>query len=193
MFRFTLKWIFRLGLAAFLIGGSIGAIAWFYPEKLLCVDSGPVRGDVLVVLGGGLHERPVRAAQLFQQGVAPRVLISGAGDDGINRQLLIQNGVPAGAIEVEGKSMTTQENARFTIERLRAEKVRTVVLVTSWYHARRALKTFEHYAPDITFHIRPSYYAFDRADWPRTGNARRMRLEFLKLPGYWLRHGVNPF
>jgi uncharacterized SAM-binding protein YcdF (DUF218 family) len=192
VFRFTLKWLFRIGLAVFLTAGSIAAMAWFYPEKFLCVDSGPVRGDVLVVLGGGLHERPVRAAQLFQQGVAPRVIISGAGDDGINRQLLLQNGVPARDIEVENKSMTTRENALFTIERLQTEKVRTVVLVTSWYHARRALKTFEHYAPDIQFYVRPSYFAFDREDWAKHGNARRMRMEFLKLPGYWIRHGVNP-
>lgn len=193
MFRFALKWFFRIGLAVFLIAGSIGAIAWYYPEKFLCVDSGPVRSEVIVVLGGGTHERPVRAAQLFQQGVAPRIIISGAGDDGINRQLLLQNGVPPGVIETEGKSMTTRENALFTIERLRAENVKSVVLVTTWYHARRALKTFEHYAPDIKFYVRPSYFAFDREDWPKQGNGRRMRLEFLKLPGYWIRHGVNPF
>ena len=188
-----LKWVFRLGLALFLMAAAIAAVAWFYPEKFLCVDSGPVRGDVIVVLGGGMHERPVRAAQLFQQGVAPRVLVSGAGDDAINRQILLQHGVPAGAIEVEGQSMTTQENAVFTIKRLRSENVRTVVLVTTWYHARRALRTFEHYAPDIKFYVRPSYHAFDREDWPKQGNARRMWMEFLKLPGYWIRHGVNPF
>jgi uncharacterized SAM-binding protein YcdF (DUF218 family) len=193
VFRFALKWLFRTGLTVFLILGVFAAIAWYYPEKILCVDSGPVRGDVIVLLGGGLHERPTRAAQLFQQKVAPRVIISGAGDDGINRQILLQSGVPADVIETEGKSMTTRENALFTIERLRAERVRTVVLVTTWYHARRALKTFEHYAPDIKFYVRPSYFAFDREDWLKPGNARRMRLEFLKLPGYWIRYGVNPF
>jgi len=175
------------------MAGSVAAVVWYYPEKLICVDSGPVRGDVLVVLGGGLHERPVRAAQLFQQGVAPRVIISGAGDDSINRRLLLENGVPASVIEVEAKSATTRENALFTIERLRAENVKTVVLVTSWYHARRALKTFEHYAPDIQFYSRPSYFAFDREDWLKHGNGRRMRMEFVKLPGYWIRYGVNPF
>jgi uncharacterized SAM-binding protein YcdF (DUF218 family) len=101
--------------------------------------------------------------------------------------------VPAGSIEVEHKSVTTFENAKFTIERLRAEGVHSVILVTSWYHSRRALKTFERYAPDMKFYSRPSYYAWDRADWTKNGNARRMRWEFLKLPGYWIRYGVNPF
>jgi uncharacterized SAM-binding protein YcdF (DUF218 family) len=168
-------------------------VAWLYPEKFLCVDSGPVKGDVIVVLGGGLHERPERALELFRQQVAPRVLISGAGDDWYTQNLLLGGGVPAKALEVEGKSTTTRENALFTIERLRAENVHTVILVTSWYHSRRALKTFEHYAPDIKFYVRPSYFAFDQAEWSKHGNGRRMHLEFLKLPGYWIRYGINPF
>jgi uncharacterized SAM-binding protein YcdF (DUF218 family) len=171
----------------------VAVVAWFYPEKFLCVDSGPVAAEVLVVLGGGVHERPVRAAELFQQHAAPRILLTGAGDDGINLSILRKKGVPLGVIERESDSLTTCENALFSIQRLRAQHVRSVILVTTWYHARRALKTFEHFAPEIKFYSRPSYYAFDRGDWSKPGNFKRMRLEFLKLPGYWLRYGVNPF
>ena len=168
-------------------------VAWFYPEKFLCVDSGPVSADVIIVLGGGQHERPQRAAELFLQHAAPRVIISGAGDHEINRQILIRAGVPAAAIEVESESATTRENAKFAIKLLRAEKVRKVILVTSWYHSRRALVTFRHFAPELTFYSRPSYFGFARDEWKRTGLGRRMRLEFLKLPGYWIRYGVSPF
>jgi len=111
----------------------------------------------------------------------------------INLSILLKDGVPRGNIERESDSLTTRENAIFSIKRLRAQHVRSVILVTTWYHARRALKTFEHYAPEIKFYSRPSYYAFDRDDWSKPGNFKRMRLEFLKLPGYWLRYGVNPF
>jgi len=168
-------------------------IAFFYPEKFLCVDSGRVSADVIVLLGGGSHERPERAAELFKAQAASRIIISGEGDDEINRQLLIQAGVPAGAIQLEGKSRTTRENAEFTVKLLRAEKVRRVIIVTSWYHSRRALKCFEHFAPEIKFYSRPSYFAFAREDWTRLGISKRMRVEFLKLPGYWIRYGVNPF
>ena len=185
--------IFRTVIGFSLVLTPVALVGYFYPEKFLCVDSGPVSADVIVVLGGGLHERPERAAELFRQRAAPRILITGAGDDEINRAILRGQGVPAGAIEVEGDSTTTRENAEFTLKRLRAEKVHRVILVTTWYHARRALKTFEHYAPEMTFYSRPSYFAFDREDWSKPGNFRRMRLEFLKLPGYWLRYGVNPF
>jgi uncharacterized SAM-binding protein YcdF (DUF218 family) len=188
-----LKWIYRAFKYIALPIVLIAAVAYAYPEKFLCVDSGRVSADVIIVLGGGVHERPIRAAELFKQHAAPRIVLTGEGDDETNRLLLIHNGVPRNVIEVEGDSHTTQENAIFTIKRLRAEHVRSAILVTSWYHARRSLKTFEHYAPEIHFYARPSYFAFASEDWKRTGTTKRMRLEFLKLPGYWLRYGVNPF
>ena len=170
----------------------VGA-AYFFPQDILTVDSGMAKADVIIVLGGGSHERPLRAAELFREKAAPRIIVTGEGDDEINRELLIQGGVPATVIQVEGKSQTTRENAEFTIKLLRAEKIHSAILVTSWYHSRRALKTFEHFAPDIKFYSRPSYFAFARADWRKLGIIKRMRLEFLKLPGYWIRYGVNPF
>jgi uncharacterized SAM-binding protein YcdF (DUF218 family) len=187
------KWVFRAAIVIVLLTVSVAIIAYFYPEKFLCVDSGKVSADVIVVLGGGSHERPERAAELFKQRAAPRILISGEGDDEINRQLLLQAGIPANAIEVESKSMTTRENAEFTIKLLRVEKIHSAILVTSWYHSRRALKTFEHYAPELKFYSRPSYFAFARDDWKKLGINKRMRLEFLKLPGYWIRYGICPF
>ena len=187
------KLIFKITRWVLFIALLIGLVAWFYPEKFLTVDSGPVAAEVIILSGGGSHERPLRAAQLFQQHAAGRIIITGAGDDGINRQLLIANGVPARAIEVENKSTTTRENAEFTIQRLRAEKIHSAILVTSWYHARRAEKTFAHFAPELKFYSRPAYFGFAREDWKRCGINKRMRLEFLKLPGYWLRYGINPF
>ena len=187
------KIIFYTVTTAVLLVAAIVLTALYYPEKILCVDSGPVKADVIVVLGGGTHERPERAAQLFKQHAAPRIIVSGAGDDQINRRILMQNGVPPEAIQIEPNSTTTFENAEFTVPMLRGQKVHSVILVTSWYHARRALKTFEHLAPDLKFYSRPSYYAFTYEDWKRTGNGRRIRLEFLKLPGYWVRYGINPF
>lgn len=173
--------------------GTLVAVAWFYPEKYLCVDSGPARAEVIVVLGGGFHERAERAAELYRRQAAPRIIVSGAGDDVVNRQILVRNGVPGSVIEMEGQSKTTYENAAFTARRLQEEKVRSVILVTSWYHARRALKTFEHCAPDVKFYVRPSYVGFDRGEWRQHGYGRRMHMEFLKLPAYWFWYGVKPF
>ena len=165
----------------------------FFPQPFLTVDSGPVAGDVIVVLGGGSHERSVRAAELFKAHAAPRIIVSGAGDCEINRYLLVAAGVPTKAIELENRSRTTQENAQLTIKLLREEKLKRVILVTSWYHSRRALACFRHYAPEIKFYSRPSYSASARADWSHNRIGSRIRLEYAKLAGYWIRYGVCPF
>jgi uncharacterized SAM-binding protein YcdF (DUF218 family) len=187
------KWILRIALALAVLFLALAAVAFFLPQKLLCVDRGPVKADVIVVLGGGLGERPERAAELFKEHDAPRIIVSGLGDCEINQRILLKAGVPAKAIQLEDKSRTTRENAEFTIELLRAENVHRVILVTSWYHSRRALACFEHYAPEIQFCSRPSYFANARADWPHKNVEHRIYLEYPKLAGYWLCYGVRPF
>ena len=180
-----------LALAALFL--ALAAAAFFLPQQLLCVDSGPAKADVIVLLGGGLGERPARAAELFREHAAPRIIVSGFGDCEINRRILLKAGVPANAIQLEDRSRTTMENAGFTIQLLRAENVHRVILVTSWYHSRRALACFEHEAPEIQFYSRPSYFGFARTDWPHKKIERRIYLEYPKLAGYWLRYGVQPF
>jgi uncharacterized SAM-binding protein YcdF (DUF218 family) len=106
---------------------------------------------------------------------------------------LVAAGVPANAIELETQSRTTMENAQFTIQLLREEKLTRVIIVTSWYHSRRAVACFRHYAPELKFYSRPSYFATARADWPHNRIGSRVRLEYAKLLGYWIRHGVCPF
>jgi len=171
----------------------IAAGLLLFPQMFLCVDSGPAKADVIVLLGGGgTHERPEYAATLFLGHAAPRILISGAGDDEINRRILIKEGVPARDIELEGKSRTTRENARFCAAMLQGEKVHSAIIVTSWYHSRRALKTFEHFAPAIKFYSRPAYFKYKHSNWSRDFS-RRVYLEYVKLPGYWVAYGVWPF
>ena len=192
----TRKWFLKISLALLAFFLLLAIVAFFSPQWFLCVDSGPVKGDIIVVLGGGLHERPERAAELFRERAAPRIILSGLGDCAINRRLLIGAGVPAGVIEMEDQSRTTQENAIFTIQRLRKSNslpAKHVIIVTSWYHSRRALACFRHYAPDIQFYSRPSYFAYARADGSRKGIANRIRWEYAKLFGYWARYGIWPF
>jgi uncharacterized SAM-binding protein YcdF (DUF218 family) len=187
------KWFFKTTLVLLGLLLLLAVAAMVFPQPFLCVDSGLVKADVIVVLGGGSHERPGRAAELFKEHAAPRIIISGRGDCEINRRLLLAAGVPADAIEMETQSRTTRENAQFTTKLLREEKVTHVIIVTSWYHSRRALACFRHYAPELKFYSRPSYFATARADWPHYRIGSRVRLEYAKLLGYWIRYGVCPF
>jgi uncharacterized SAM-binding protein YcdF (DUF218 family) len=171
---------------------ALAVVAIVFPQKVLCVDSGAVKADVIVVLGGGSHDRPERAAELFKQRAAPRIIVSGFGDCEINRRLLMEEGVPRNVIEMEDRSRTTKENAQCSIKLFRKEKLNRVIIATSWYHSRRALATFQHFAPEIKFYSRPSYFDFAQKDWPRNFT-KRIYLEYAKLPGYWICYDVWPF
>ena len=166
--------------------------AILFPREILTVDSGLVKADALVVLGGGSHERPRRAAELFKQGAAPRVICSGLGDCDSNRQLLIRAGVPAAAILTEEKSRNTHENAEYSIALLRAQHLKSAIIVTSWYHSRRAWRSFQKAAPEIRFYSRPAYLGYSGKDWNILGMRRYIKSEYLKLAGYWVRYGVCP-
>lgn len=199
-----------------LVMGLVLLLAWLFPQQILCVDSGPVRGDLIVVLGSGASERPVRAAELFREGVAPRILVTGQVDARYYRDILLRKGVPPAAIQLEQASRSTYENAKNSVAMIRRAGQGTdaaaanpapqtngsslnttpparIILVTSWYHSRRTLKTFRHVAPDITFYSCPSYYAYSRSDWEREGVKKYIWKEYPKLLGYWLVHGVCPF
>lgn len=194
MLKWPQKKMVRRGLVAAVGLLAIALLAAFlFPQQLLCVDSGNVQADVIVVLGGGARERPDQAAELFRSGAASTVIVSGQGDFASNRQILVAEGVPPSRIHVEPKSNSTKQNAQYSISLLRELGAKRVIIVTSWYHSRRALHAFQHYAPDIQFYSRPSYYGYPRTQWSREGLKGYIRAEYVKLAGYWVYYGVCPF
>jgi uncharacterized SAM-binding protein YcdF (DUF218 family) len=184
--------ILKIFLALFALLVLLAVVAWFLPQQFLTVDSGPVKADVLVVLGGGGTERPARAAELFKQGAAPKILVSGHGDCEWIEQFLKMDGVTNAAITLESQSRTTRENAELSIPLLRQMGAHRVIIVTSWFHSRRALACFEHYAPDIKFYSRPSYLDYSEAKWNQKGISGNLKSEYVKLLGYWVCYGVCP-
>ncbi len=122
--------------------------------------------DVILVLGGGLRlpkypaktvqlgsgsDRYWHAAQLFRQGKANSILLTGGNvykQDGVKgeahyaAEILRDWGLPASAILIEDKSRTTQQNFLNSLSMLLEEKANSVILVTSAYHMPRALQDF---------------------------------------------------
>ena len=166
----------------------VGAL--IFSKSLLCLDSGPPQhADAIIVLGGGVFDRPAHAAELFKAGFASRIIVTGDGDCDENRLALVARGVPQSAIEVECRSRTTWENARFTEPLLKAAGAKRVIIVTSWYHSRRALNTFRTAVPTIEFTSAPSYHS-DRQRLRTT--VSRIYKEYAKIAWYWARWGVPP-
>lgn len=182
--RFALRW---LALCALIL-----VFGWTVAPLLLVEQSGPRSAEAVVVLGGESRSRPARAAEVWRESGATWVLVSGSGDSSEVRRELIRAGVPEGTILLETESTSTLENARFSVPHLREKTVKEAIIVTSWYHSRRALHCFRHSAPDLVFHSRP----VPRPAWswshPTTLELRRITSEYLKTIYYWLVHGVGP-
>jgi len=165
-----------------------------FSRQILTIDSGDVEADAIVVLGGGEGQhRPERAAELVAKGRAPLVLVSGAGDFDLNVNRLEKAGLSASAIMVENRSRSTLQNAQFSIPLLRKMGAHRVIIVTSWYHSRRALKCFQQLAPDIQFASCPSYWGNPYEEWYGRDIGGYLVVEYAKLLGYWVCYGVSPF
>ena len=162
-------------------------------HRLLIVSVPMSRADAIIVLGGEPLARPTEAARLYQQGVAPRVFVTGTGDAGECKRVLMGAGVPAKAITLETKSTTTYANATLLKPLLEGAKVNSALIVTSPFHTRRALATFRKVMPGIHFGVTGASIGWWSRPEGRGDLNRFVWLEFLKTAEYWVLYGVQPF
>ena len=104
------------------------------------------KADAFVAISGGdTSARTAQAIQLYKDGWAEFLVFSGAALDksgpsnaeAMRRQAL-GAGVPSVAILVDETSETTKQNAANTTNLFERRNIRSVILVTSAYHQRRA-------------------------------------------------------
>jgi uncharacterized SAM-binding protein YcdF (DUF218 family) len=119
----------------------------------------PVELSSLVLLGCrlGRHGAPsataarraTRAAEAYRAGVSAHILAcggkawSGVRETDALCGFLLQAGVPESALEREGWSRSTRQNAHFAAKLLLPRGVRRIGLVTCDWHMARALRCFE--------------------------------------------------
>jgi uncharacterized SAM-binding protein YcdF (DUF218 family)/glycosyltransferase involved in cell wall biosynthesis len=163
-------------------------LAFAFSKNLLCIDSGPAQAQVIIILGGEGAPRALQALKLFRAGAAPSIIVSGDGDADLIAQQLIQAGVPAPVIEVERLSRNTKENAEFTTRLLKKRGIDRALIVTSWFHSRRALNSFSFFAPAIRFSSEPTY-----AGQAAPTEAVHIYQEYLKTIWYFFRYGISPW
>ena len=195
-------------IAALLLAWPL--LAWLGAQWLV-VGSRPERADALVILGGSstYGERTEYAAQLYGEGFAPVVLLT---DDGLRggwsqeqqrnpffveraAAALEGAGVPAEKVEtLAPQTSSTYEEALLLREYATARGLKSLLVVTSGYHSRRARWTFERVFEGSGVRVSVASVAPGRqtpspaAWWLSVSGWRVVALEYLKLAYYRLRY-----
>jgi uncharacterized SAM-binding protein YcdF (DUF218 family) len=189
------------------LGACVTAAVLGAGRVLVRSDPLPAHADAIVVLAGSISDRVVEAADLYRAGVAPRVVVTRErvprGDWALRARgvrlpesseqmvaALEALGVPPGAIEVIPRRATSTDSEARTIARWACARVRSVVLVTSRYHSRRARMILRQaLPPEIALAVRASRHdPFDPTRWWRDRrDAKAVLSELEKLAHYWLR------
>lgn len=155
--RILLKLIILLFflLVCFLLFLVRRPILRFTAEAWIVEDSFD-KADALIVLGDDnfYADRATRAVQLFREGKAPLVVASGrrlrpnAGVAELIEHDLIERGVPKDKIvRFTHDADSTLEEAEALTKLVRDRKFRSVIVVTSNYHTRRARYIFRRVFP----------------------------------------------
>jgi uncharacterized SAM-binding protein YcdF (DUF218 family) len=147
----------RITFVLLILLASWSLLAWL-GANLLIVRVPIDRADAIVVLSGSATyvERTHRAAQLYNEGRAPKIILTNDGQQGgwsnskqrnpyfieRAREELLKLNVPATAIEEIPQSLAnTYEEATELRRYAAAHGLRSLLVVTSAYHSRRALWT----------------------------------------------------
>jgi uncharacterized SAM-binding protein YcdF (DUF218 family) len=161
-------------------------------KNVLVIRNAPRKADVIVVLGGENVSRTEKALELYRLGFAPTVLVSGSRDGEIIAQSLIASGVPRGNILIENYSKSTFENASLSYPILKKYNFKSIILVTSWFHSRRATSVFSDISEPISVVSVPTDTASFKYMVSHKETTKFVLYEYLKVAGYWFIYGISP-
>ena len=157
----VLKYLIYLGIAGFVAVFLLVIGAAFYFSSKGIDDISRGQGDVIIVLSAGVDRdaveldpfskaRVATGVQLWRKGAARWLLMSGGLDPTTGQHVAeemklhaISLGAPESVILVEGNSISTFENARFTLDVARQERWRKAIVVTDDFHLLRAYTLFQ--------------------------------------------------
>jgi uncharacterized SAM-binding protein YcdF (DUF218 family) len=149
---------------------------------LLVHTEPPSHADLIVVLAGDLHgNRILRGAELVKEGYASKVLVSGPGgaydlhECDLAIPFVVRRGYPVSwFIPVPHDGHSTAEEGRVIFPVLQKMRAHRVLVVTSDYHTRRALRTLRAQWPGIDIHmIAAGDEFFSPSGWWHTREGRK--------------------
>jgi uncharacterized SAM-binding protein YcdF (DUF218 family) len=120
------------------------------------VEDPPEHADAIIVLSDDNYyaDRAAHAADLYRHGMAPYIIASGrklrpyAGVAELMEHDLVERAVPKDKIlRISHQAQNTREEAQVLRQQVIDRKWRSVIIVTSNYHTRRARYIFTHVFP----------------------------------------------
>ncbi len=173
----------------------VGSLYWFRIPiltdmgKYLIVTTPLEKADLIVALGGD-KERRRDAVDLLRKGLAPKIMFTGYDVEGRDYQC-------EGVSEEETllppmPSYTTYDDALVVLKATEENKFRSIIIVTSPYHLRRAgfifHKVFKGKDINLMFYAsRNRAFPMDR--WWSSYIGRKLVLkEYLGLVYYWVKY-----
>jgi uncharacterized SAM-binding protein YcdF (DUF218 family) len=195
----------RIVAAVVVLAVAAGAVLAFRGAGRWLIREDPVaHADVIAVLSGGVPARAEQAGTIFRQGNAPQVWVTHPenpserlaamgirylGEDDYSQAILIHEGAPQSSVHILPDAiLNTEEEIMEIVERMRADKKNTVIIVTSPEHTRRVRVLWNKLAgSDLRAIVRSAQQdPFDAAHWWRTtADALAVTREILGLLNAW--------
>jgi uncharacterized SAM-binding protein YcdF (DUF218 family) len=200
LLRGAWKWLLRavLLLLLLLVPLVVTAPQWMPAVGAwLAYPTNSAPADAIVIYGGN-RERTEYGLELYQQGMAPEVWRTGYPASRASITALAQReGVPADDFYWL-ETHSTWEDGTQIVATIAQRNVESVLLVTDWWHSRRALcatqMQLDEHDVRLSFTSSPSQMP-DRPDnwWRSRLGWYHVTSELAKFGFYWLRYGMNPW
>lgn len=134
------------------------------------------RSDLAVVLGTkverdgrpspALKARCDEAVLLYRRGLFPLILTSGAhGKEGFDegtvmKRYLVSQGVPTAAVIADNEGVNTWSTAKNTADLMRARGLRSVMIVSQYYHVPRTRLAFQKWGIWMIYNAHARYWTW---------------------------------
>jgi uncharacterized SAM-binding protein YcdF (DUF218 family) len=179
-----------------------GGVLFMQAGSFLAGDvTAPEQGDLIVVLGGDAGARSMRSVELYLQGYAPRILLSGLEDGEApvqtyylnwRAQYLMASGIPRRDILYDARSQNTWEEACDTLALMKRKGWRHVLVVSDPPHMRRLQwvwsRTFKDSGRTFSLCASRPFWWDEKRWWGNELSAKFVIMEYLKIAYYLLKY-----
>jgi len=205
-----LKWAFFLLAVIYILVSYYHAPILMQVGRYLVVEHPPQKSDLIVCLAGANIERGLAAAEAYEKGFAPHIFISKeepldgyelVKERGVNYPentdllIMLLEGlrVPRPAIFIsDGVVKNTWEEAMAIREFVQRKGLRSLMVITSPIHSRRAWLTYRKVFKDLDVRILmiPSKYSGFKPEkwWGKRRYVRDVIIEYEKLIFYTFKY-----